>query len=236
MLAHPIQRLHVPAARFAAAGSLFRIRGKGPASTVASTKSGAQSPAAPFTPHGRAAVPGLQSQATEATFNLASGQHRMRVGKYKGKTFAEIYAEDPQYCKWACDIALTGENTNDSLKVFAAFVQHRWLLAVRDLCRQARPNSLRSQRLAVTGQPDEITRELLEGFIRILGGEVVSQVSPGSKPPATGVVVAGSTLYGGKPVQESSKLEKAAAAGVPVMTMEDLRRLATQVPANESKS
>ena len=91
----------------------------------------------------------------------------MLTGKYKGKTFTEIYAQadclqlwrwipdlsdvqDPQYCRWACDIALrapetsseacqnapriglrTGEKTTDSLKIFAAFVQHRPKLPAR---------------------------------------------------------------------------------------------------------
>ncbi|OLP93137.1 hypothetical protein AK812_SmicGene25006 [Symbiodinium microadriaticum] len=240
MFARTVQpcRLRLPAARFAAAGSLFRIRGADSTSAVT------RSPAAPFTrsPAGQVGrgsdsshrFPGAAS--SEAAFNLASGQQTMKVGKYKGKTFTEIYAQDPQYCRWVCDIALTGEKTTDSLKIFAAFVQHRWLLAIRDLFRESRPNSLRSHRFvlldvkAVTGQPDDMSRELLESFIRVLGGEVVSQVAPSSKPAATGVVVAGSTLYGGKPVQQSSKLEKAAAGGIPVLTLEDLRNLAIQAP------
>eukprot|EP00439_Symbiodinium_sp_Y106_P055861 s2154_g7.t2 len=231
--------LRLPA-RFAAAGSLFRIRG------TDSTSAGTRSPAAPFTrtpvvtfrsPGGAASSQGFPGPATsEAAFNLASGQQTMKVGKYKGKTFTEIYAQDPQYCR-------TGEKTTDSLKIFAAFVQHRWLLAIRDLFRESRPNSLRSHRFAVTGQPDDMSRELLESFIRVLGGEArqppkhseaecfsLFSVAPSSKPPATGVVVAGSTLYGGKPVQQSSKLEKAAAGGIPVLTLEDLRNLAIQAP------
>ncbi|CAE7438665.1 unnamed protein product [Symbiodinium sp. CCMP2592] len=100
-----------------------------------------------WSPGGAARSQGFPGPATsEAAFNLASGQQTMKVGKYKGKTFTEIYAQDPQYCRWACEIALTGEKTTDSLKIFAAFVQHRWLLAIRDLFRESRPNSLRSHR------------------------------------------------------------------------------------------
>ncbi|CAJ1364184.1 unnamed protein product [Effrenium voratum] len=96
--------------------------------------------------------------------------------KYQGKTFADIYQEDPQYCRWACDVALKG-NSSDAMKIFAAYVQHRWLLALNNLLKHAQPNSLTGHSLATTGENDELMRSVIESYIRILGGNVSRRLS-----------------------------------------------------------
>ncbi|CAJ1459437.1 unnamed protein product [Effrenium voratum] len=133
---------------------------------------------------------------------LAEGQAKMKIGKYQGKTFADIYQEDPQYCRWACDVALKG-NSSDAMKIFAAYVQHRWLLALNNLLKHAQPNSLTGHSLATTGENDELMRSVIESYIRILGGNVSRRLSD-----ATALVTLGPRIFDGRPVKESPKMKE----------------------------
>jgi len=142
----------------------------------------------------------------------------MKIGKHQGKTFAEIYSEDPQYCRWACKTALT--ESSSSMTTFAAYVQHRWLLAIHDLLKQARPDSLKGQQLAVTGEPEELSRSIIEDLIPLLGGKVLRSKVSG----ATGIV-AGSKLWNGEGVDQSAKMQEAKSAKVPVLSMDDFHAL-----------
>lgn len=151
----------------------------------------------------------------------------MKIGKHQGKTFSEIYSEDPQYCRWACKTALTGESSSSSMTTFAAYVQHRWLLAIHDLLKQARPDSLKGHQLAVTGEPEELSRSIIEDLIPLLGGKVLTSKVSG----ATGIV-AGSKLWNGEAVDQSAKMQQAKSAKVPVLSVDDFHAL---VASNKEK-
>jgi len=157
---------------------------------------------------------------------LRHGTQKLRVGKHSGKTFAEIYTEDPGYCRWVHDTVMRGESSSDHMKVFSAYIQHRWLQSLSHIMQKAAPGCLKEHRLAVTGEPDEMMRPLLEGLIRVLGGEVVSGGRVGGlKNAATGIVIAGSKLWDGSSVEDSPKLRKAKEAGIKIMTVSDLLKI-----------
>ncbi|CAK9062328.1 unnamed protein product [Durusdinium trenchii] len=167
--------------------------------------------------------------ASPASPPLADGKVLMKVGKYRGKAFADIYSEDPQYCQWVCKAALTTDSSGDSLKIFAAYVQHRWLLSLQNLVSQAKANSLLGQQLVVTGEPTELTRSTLEGLIRILGGKVTSKISE-----ATAIVVAGSKQWNGEPVSESTKMQQAIARDIPLLTVDDFQAWVQKISTSKS--
>eukprot|EP00913_Durusdinium_trenchii_P025331 g23781.t1 len=155
--------------------------------------------------------------------------------------------KDPQYCQWVCKAALTTDSSGDSLKIFAAYVQHRWLLSLQNLVSQAKANSLLGQQLVVTGEPTELTRSTLEGLIRILGGKVTSKISE-----ATAIVVAGSKQWNGEPVSESTKMQQAGlqpqhmpshdlqtlpeaiARDIPLLTVDDFQAWVQKISTSKS--
>ncbi|CAK9062330.1 unnamed protein product [Durusdinium trenchii] len=148
--------------------------------------------------------------ASPASPPLADGKVLMKVGKYRGKAFADIYSEDPQYCQWVCKAAL-------------------WLLSLQNLVSQAKANSLLGQQLVVTGEPTELTRSTLEGLIRILGGKVTSKISE-----ATAIVVAGSKQWNGEPVSESTKMQQAIARDIPLLTVDDFQAWVQKISTSKS--
>eukprot|EP00933_Yihiella_yeosuensis_P017577 TRINITY_DN14657_c0_g1_i1.p1 TRINITY_DN14657_c0_g1~~TRINITY_DN14657_c0_g1_i1.p1 ORF type:complete len:238 (+),score=34.60 TRINITY_DN14657_c0_g1_i1:77-790(+) len=174
-------------------------------------------------------------KAPQPEEQFVKGTHKLQIGKFAGKTFSEIYAEDPNYCLWVTTTVMTGEKVPDSMKVFAAYIQYRWMAAITHIMKNATPGCLSGQLLVVSGEPETMPRSALEGLIRLLHGEVVysTRLNPsGKKPVATGVVLAGSKLHDGRPVADSPKAKKAAQAGIPISTFEDLLKQAgiTEVP------
>ena len=75
-------------------------------------------------------------------------------------------------------------SSGTAMKVFAAYVQHRWLSALDGLLKGAQPNALKGQQVAVTGEPEELSplvgvqamacnmrRTTIESLIKALGGK-----------------------------------------------------------------
>lgn len=150
----------------------------------------------------------------------------MKFGKYAEQTHAEVYDKDQQYCKWVVDTVTKGQSDSKDSALFAAYVQNRWLQLHSKILKKAKPGSLSGQRFLVTGEPEELPRPVLEGLIHVLGGEVVVS---SKRKSATGIVVAGSKIRDGRPVEESPKLQEARkTAGMEVITLEELlRRVST---------
>eukprot|EP00438_Fugacium_kawagutii_P021120 Skav213910 [mRNA] locus=scaffold1439:213536:224696:- [translate_table: standard] len=84
---------------------------------------------------------------TSASSPLSKGEVVMKVGKHQGRTFAEIYSEDGPGDTGVGRQCGNARMEESGMVTFAAYVQHRWLLSIHNLLKQARPDSLKGQRL-----------------------------------------------------------------------------------------
>ena len=53
---------------------------------------------------------------------LVDGQWVLSFGKHKGKTFAEVMSQDPDYCEYCVNLALEGTKASNSLLAFSIYV------------------------------------------------------------------------------------------------------------------
>lgn len=53
---------------------------------------------------------------------LVDGQWVLGFGKHKGKTFAEVMSQDPNYCEYCVNLALEGTKASSSLLGFSIYV------------------------------------------------------------------------------------------------------------------
>ena len=53
---------------------------------------------------------------------LVDGQWVLGFGKHKGKTFAEVMSQDPDYCEYCVNLALEGTKASSSLLAFSIYV------------------------------------------------------------------------------------------------------------------
>merc|ERR1712014_432427 len=122
---------------------------------------------------------GDESSRSDSEVSVASGLRQLPSGKYGGKSYAEVFDLDANYCEWVVGTAFQTDPAPPARWLtawfpFIAYVQHRWLH--KDITVRGRRGCLEGNVFAITGLPAEAHRSALEELVVFFGGEVTSGV------------------------------------------------------------
>jgi len=170
----------------------------------------------------------FQQRSTRASqqqvHSVLSGQRCVDFGKYNARTFADVFENDPGYCRWLVDLALEKNNSSGSTWPFVAYIQNRWLTDSPQGARhpqtfkmQAVKGCLRGCSFVITGRPAQMPRHVLEQLIEFFGGDVKTSVT--SK---TDYLILGKDHVGSPSIESGAKFAAAKKHDVPRIPVEEL--------------
>lgn len=176
---------------------------------------------------------------------MKSGQQRLTAGKHMGKSFEQLFLEEPDYCQWVVDQVLTSPKSAESFKSLAIYVLDRRLDTpgwdkVREegmvqALRDVKPGCLEGKRFVITGEPASMSRPFLQAIIRVLGGKITLSAGKGAKTEAPDfILLAGTKSFDGKPVEDNKKLCEARQNKVKEITLEEFLQLVKSSESLES--
>jgi hypothetical protein len=174
-----------------------------------------------------------QARPPMDSHSVISGNKVLGGGKYPDKTYAEVFKNDPLYCKWIVEWGTTECSKRDGWQwPFIVYVQHRWLTGdyeppVSKIELTAQRMCLEGASFAITGRTVEMPRHILEELICFFGGRVSTSLS--SK---TTYLIVGEPHFGGASLETGAKYAKAVQLDVPRLKvaelLEDLRMTADE--------
>jgi len=151
---------------------------------------------------------------------VSSGMKSLGGGKYADSTYADVFENDPNYCKFVVEYGLSETNTKAWYWPFIAYVQQRWLLGhlPPEMFKwTGKKGCLQGASYAITGMPSEMTRLTLEALIDFFGGRVLSAVSG-----KTSYLIVCGKGTNGRAAETGAKYQKAQQLGIPIIRVADL--------------
>lgn len=161
----------------------------------------------------------------ETLASLASGKRALDGGEFRDMTYADVFEQHPQYCKWVVEWGVTQCAQRSGWQwPFIAYVQHRWLMGdlqppPETFRITAKRHCLEGASFAITALPGEMRRHVLEELIGFFKGKVVSAVTSN-----TTYLIVGKKYIDGQAVEAGSteKRAKARQHDIPLLTVAEL--------------